>query len=91
MDIVSDVVGEAGKQEQPIPRLKAWLEERSMADREREVLVALVELARVALRLDDRLNHIRDEADAGEPGATQAELRRAAFVTTLVCEQLDSA
>ena len=91
-DIVSDVVGpEPGKQEQPIKRLQAWMEGRSMADREREVVTALVELARVTLRLDHRLNHIRDEADASEPAATQSELRRAAFVTTLVCEQLAGA
>jgi hypothetical protein len=30
-----------------------------MADREREVVTALVEPARVTLRLDHRLNHIR--------------------------------
>ena len=80
---------EPGKQEQPIQRLQAWMEGRSMADREREVVTALVELARVTLRLDHRLNHIRDEADVGEPAATQSELRRAASVTTLVCERDD--
>ena len=40
-----------GKQEQPIKRLPAWMEGRSMADREREVVTvtALVEPARVTL------------------------------------------
>ena len=40
---------EPGKQEQPIQRLQAWMEGRSMADREREVVTALVEPARVTL------------------------------------------
>ena len=49
----------------------------------------VVELARVVLRLDHRLNHIRDEADQREPDASWEEVRRATFTTTLACYELD--
>ena len=91
MDTVTDVVGDTpGKQEKPVERLRDWVSGLEVNDREQAVLEALVELARATLRLDHRLNHIRDEADLDQPPATKAELRRAAFVTTLVCDQLSS-
>lgn len=91
MDIVTDVAASApGMQEKPIERLKHWVSERDVNSREEAVLAALVDLTLATLRLDHRLNHIRDEADLDEPPASQAELRRAAFVTALLCEQLAS-
>lgn len=91
MDVVSDVVaGSGGKVEQPVKSLQTWLDGRPIAAREREVVAAVVELARTSLRLDHRLNHIRDESDLGEPAATMAEMRRAAFATTMACEQISS-
>ncbi len=91
MDTTSDVVGpdDGGQQEQPIQRLKAHLGGLPLTAREGDVLAQVVELARVALRLDHRLNHIRDEADQGEPAATWEEIRRAAFATALTCYELD--
>jgi hypothetical protein len=94
MDMTNDVVGveTGGKQEQPIDRLDRWLADSSgMAGREAAVIRSLVELARAVLRLDHRLNHIRDEADKGEPPATWEEARRAAFTTAFVCHELDRA
>lgn len=88
MDITTDVVGPGGDQERPIGRLTDRLNELTVSDRERAVLAQLVELARVCLRLDHRLNHIRDEADQGEPPTSWEEIRRAAFVTSLVCYEL---
>ena len=91
MDTVTDVAGDApGKQEKPIERLRDWVASRNVNERERATLDALVELARATLRLDHRLNHIRDEADLDQPPASKPELRRAAFVTALVCDQLSS-
>lgn len=91
MDVTTDVVGpdNLGGQEKPIQRLKSRLEELHVPRREADVLVHIVELARVVLRLDHRLNHIRDEADQGEPGASWEEIRRATFTTALVCYELD--
>ena len=43
------------------------------------------------LRLDHRLNHVRDEVGKGEPTPTYEEMRRAAFLTALVCYELDRA
>lgn len=90
MDITTDTVGSSasGDQEKPIERLRAHLEDRSVNERERDVLTQLVELARVVLRLDHRLNHVRDEADRGRPPASWEEIRRASFVTALVCYEL---
>lgn len=91
MDVVDDVVaGSGGKVEQPVKSLETWLKGQGLADREREVVAAVIELARTALRLDHRLNHIRDEIELGEPAASMAELRRAAFATTMACEQISS-
>ncbi len=91
MDVVGDVVGDSGgKVEQPVKSLQLWLATRPLGDRERSVTMAVVELARATLRLDHRLNHIRDEAELGEPEATMPELRRAAFATALACDQIAS-
>ena len=91
MDTVTDVAGDApGKQEKPIERLRDWVSGRDVNEREQAVLDALVELARATLRLDHRLNHIRDEADLDQSPATKAELRRAAIATAVVCDQLSS-
>ena len=91
MDATTDVVGRdaGGDQEKPIQRLEAHLAGLSVPAREADVLMQVVELARVVLRLDHRLNHIRDEADQGEPDASWEEIRRAAFTTTLACYELD--
>jgi hypothetical protein len=89
MDVTTDVVGAsaAGGQEKPIERLRAYFERR-LNERESDLLTQLVELARVALRLDHRLNHIRDESDKSRPSVTWEETRRAAFVTALVAYEL---
>lgn len=91
MDVTTDVVGPtaAGAQEKPIQRLEVRLADLGVPTREAAVFLQVVELARVVLRLDHRLNHIRDEADRGEPAATWEEARRAAFATALACYELD--
>lgn len=91
IDATTDVVGaEAGsEQEKPIQRLRAHVGRLLLPAREAEVLVQVVELARVVLRLDHRLNHIRDEADQGEPQVSWEETRRAAFATAFACYELD--
>jgi hypothetical protein len=47
-----------------------------------------VRLARSVLWLDPRLNHVRDETSKGEPEPDRAEIRRAAFLTAVVCYEL---
>ena len=91
MDATTDVVGPdaGGEQEKPIQRLKAHLHGLHLPVREADVVAQVVELARVVLRLDHRLNHIRDEADQGEPAASWEEIRRATFATALACYELD--
>ena len=90
MDATSELLGPTvdGDQEKPIERLKDYLEAADLPSREAAVVVQAVELARVVLRLDQRLSHIRDEADSGEPEAAWEETRRAAFTTAFVCYEL---
>lgn len=89
MDIVEDVVDQPGLREQPVDRLDAWISTRTgLHDREQRALVALAGLTRAVLRLDHRLNHVRDEADKKEPSPTEDEVRRAAFLTTLTCYEI---
>ena len=91
MDATSDVVGSEvqGSQEKPIERLRNYLEGLALPAREAAVVSQIVELARAALWLDQRLNHIRDESDRGEPAMSWEEIRRAAFVTAFTCYELD--
>lgn len=92
MDTTTDVLGAGseGKQEKPAERLKERLSSQpGIGPREAAVLHQLAELVRVVLRLDHRLNHVRDETDKGEPPPTWKEVRRAAFTTAFVCYELD--
>lgn len=91
MDTMTDVFGTdtVGRQEKPVERLKEWLSSQpGIGSREADVLLHLAELVRVVLRLDHRLNHVRDEADKGERLPTWEEFRRAAFATAFVCYEL---
>lgn len=89
MDVTTDVVGaDGGNAEQPIVRLRAFLAASNLLERERLALTRLVELAEATLRLDHRVNHVRDEVDQGEPPPSRAELRRAGFLTAFVCYEL---
>ena len=91
MDATTDVVGRtaAGQQEKPIDRLQSHVAGMNLPSREADVISGIVELARRVLRLDQRLNHVRDEVDAGHPEASWEEIRRAAFTTAYVCYELD--
>ena len=91
MDATTDLVGPdaEGRQEKPIVRLRRHLEGLDLPSREAEVVSRIVELAEAALSLDQRLDHIRDEADKGKPSATWEEIRRAAFTTAFTCYELD--
>lgn len=92
MDATTTVLGEDPDQEKPIARLESWLERNTILHvRELEVLADLIRLAASTLRLDHRLNHVRDEVGNGEPAPTFEEMRRAAFVTALACYELDRA
>lgn len=89
MDLTSVIVGDdGGRSEKPVERLEAHLAAADVSERERTVLVDLVGLARSCLRLDHRLNHVRDETDKELPLRGWDEARRAVSVTTLVCAEL---
>ncbi len=91
MDATTDVVEStsAGEQEKPIQRLQNHIAGLDLPSREADVISQIVELARVVLRLDQRLDHIRDEMDSGKPGTSWDEIRRASFTTAFVCYELD--
>ena len=91
MDATKDVVGSEteGRQEKPVARLRSHLKGLGLPSREAEVVSQIVELAQAVLSLDQRLNHIRDESDKGEPDASWEEIRRAAFTTAFTCYELD--
>jgi hypothetical protein len=92
MDSTTVLLGEGAGQEQPIDRLQSWLDANTkLHDRERQALKDLVQLAASTLRLDHRLNHVRDEVGKGEIAPTFEEMRRAAFLTALVCYEVDRA
>lgn len=88
---VSTVIGPDadGKRENPIGVLKDYGEALELPDREAKVLVRLVELAGAVLSLDQRLNHILDEVDKARPPASWDEMRRAAFITAVTCNEID--
>ena len=91
IDATSDIGGSEaqGSQERPIERLRHYVEGLALPAREAAVAAQIVEFARAALSLDQRLNHIRDESDKGEPAMSWEELRRAAFATAFTCYELD--
>ena len=91
MDATTDLVGPdaEGEQEKPIERLRLHVEGLEVPSREAKVVSRIVELAQAVLRLDNRLVHIRGEADEGEPDASWEEVRHAAFATAFTCYELD--
>jgi hypothetical protein len=92
MDMTTDILGSeiAPQQEQPVERLRKWLATaQSLSPRDLDVVTQLVELARAVLRLDHRLNHVRDEISKKQPPPSPDEVRRAAFTTAYVCYELE--
>jgi hypothetical protein len=89
-DVTDDLAGlDSGKTEQPVDRLKAYVEQAAhLAGRERTALASLVTFVQDVLRLDHRLAHVRDELDKDVPLRDWDELRRAAFLTVVVCFEL---
>lgn len=89
--MTTDVVDDGRPPEEPIKRLKGALEKKSMAlgEREQVVLTSLLDLADAVLRHNHRLNHIRDEKGKGLPLRDWEEARRSAFITALVCYELE--
>ncbi len=88
MDATTDIVGQGGSQERPVERLRAHMATLSLSSREADVVARIVDLAEAVLRLDHRLNHVRDEADRGRGQVGWDEMRRAAFATALACYEL---
>lgn len=83
--LVHDVAG--GKPEQANENIRRWAPTVT-ADREAALLVAMVEHAHSCCQ---RLTHIRDESAKGRPLRSVDELRRIAFLTTVVCNEVAAA
>ena len=88
MDAVAAKTGDVSLREKPADALKEWLTSAEVSDRQADVLSAVVELVRVTLRMDQRLDHVRDEKDKGQPDMTWPEVRRAVFLTAVVCYEI---
>lgn len=90
MDLVSNVVPDSTTStEKPAERLDGWLNDQpDLHDREKKALQSLVVLTRDVMRLDHRLNHIRDENDKGQPSPSYDEVRRAGLLTAVVCAEI---
>lgn len=88
MDATTDIVGEGGSQERPVERLRTHMATLDLSSREVDVVARIVDLAEAALRLDHRLNHVRDETDRGRKEVGWDEVRRASFATALACYEL---
>ncbi|MEN8234194.1 MAG: hypothetical protein ABFR89_04660 [Actinomycetota bacterium] len=93
MDIASDLSNGEGPAEKPIEQLGRQLHRMTekLGDRERVVVERLIDLAAAALRLDQRLAHVRDEGDKDRPLRSWDEARRAAFTTAFICYELAEA
>ncbi len=83
--LVHDVAG--GKPEQANENIRRWAPTVT-AGREAALLVAMVEHAHSC---SQRLTHIRDESANGRPLRSVDELRRIAFLTTVVCNEVAAA
>ena len=91
-DFAEKVTGGTGaEREKPIPTLIEAVENADVEDRERKVLVSLVDLLATVLSLDQRVTHVRDEVDKGVPLRGWDEVRRAVFTTVFACAELDRA
>lgn len=83
--LVHDVAG--GKPGQANENVRRWAPTVTAA-REAALLVAMVEHAHSCCQ---RLTHIRDESAKGRPLRSVDELRRIAFLTTVVCNEVAAA
>lgn len=90
MDMAHDLSGGEGPPEKPIEQLRSYLQHSAdhLGDRERAVVDKLIELASIALHLDQRLTHIRDEVGKKRPLRSWDEARRAAFSTAFTCYEI---
>lgn len=61
----------------------------SAAQRGDTALAMLIDLALAVFSLDHAIEHVRDEIHEGRAPATPETIRRAAFLTTVACYELD--
>ncbi len=83
-DLVGDLTARQSNPEQIAKSLETWVAGRA----EVRSGNALVSMAKTVLALTQRLTHIREEANEGRPIEGWHELRRAAFLTSLLCYEL---
>lgn len=92
MDSTTTITGDYNSPEKPITQLATWIEAQTgLSEREQAALAALVTLLGTVLRLDHRLNHVRDEVSKERSEPSFSEVRRAAFMTAFACFELDRA
>lgn len=91
MDVSTSVAG-GQTSEQPVRTLRQALSTGSIAvpPREAASLDQLIALTEAVVKLDHRLNHVRDERDKDAEPVRWEELRRAAFLTAVTCSEIGS-
>lgn len=90
MDSATAVLGDGANPEQPAKRLRNWLGNHDgLQAREQVMLTRLVDLVEATIEEDHRINHVRDELSRDRARPDYEEVRRAAFMTALVCYEID--
>lgn len=87
-DIANDVNRDGKTSEDLVKRLNGWMSVAALQEREREALESLIVFAKTTLSHAQRLTHIRDDLKKGNPSPEFAEIRRCAFLTSLVCYEI---
>lgn len=83
-DLAGDLTLRTSNPESVVESLQVWLAGRTQV-RSGD---ALVEMAKTVVSLTQRLTHIRDETAKGRPLEGWHELRRAAFLASMLCFEL---
>lgn len=90
-EVAAGVTGNDVDREKPIPALNAAIEASGLQDREKAVVTRLVLLVGAVLYEAQRLDHVRNEVDIGEPQPLPDEVRRAVYTTVFALAELDRA
>ncbi|MDJ0769265.1 MAG: hypothetical protein QNJ12_10740 [Ilumatobacter sp.] len=85
--MTADLVGHDTSPEKVVTALEPWLKEPNrLPPRQPELLTSLLDWT---VRCCQRIHHLHDERARGAPDPDWSELRRTAFLTSLLCYELD--
>lgn len=88
---ITDVTQVSARLPTPIENIKEATKSarRSAEERGDAAVLALIDLAVAVVELDHAVTHVRDEVHQERPPADPAAVRQAAFLTAVVCYELD--